>query len=84
LQRGLLESIREPDPEFWRTTVWSTQPSADDAASDPGRRLSGQRSYAAAPALCLVFPCGRHRPWCCGAEPPSTMHDHPGERSLRC
>ena len=50
-----------PDPEFWRSFTRSTQPSTDDAASDPGRRLGGQNSYAAAAAWRLVLQRIRQR-----------------------
>src|SRR5437667_4764130 len=50
-----------PDPEFWRNFTRSTQPSADDAASDPGRRLGGQNLYAAAAAWRLVLQRIRQR-----------------------
>src|SRR5437588_2133523 len=50
-----------PDPEFWRSFTRSTQPSTDDAASDPGRRLGGQNSYAEADAWRLVLQRIRQR-----------------------
>src|SRR5207245_11427506 len=45
----------------WRSFTRSTQPSTDDAASDPGRRLGGQNSYAAAAAWRLVLQRIRQR-----------------------
>ena len=42
-----------PDPEFWRSFTRSTQPSTDDAASDPGRRLRGQKLTCS--GRCVTF-----------------------------